>query len=93
MSKPRFGIIHVHHSTLEEGRAVFVLRHGHSTSSKVLHEVDRLAHVSVDVIELQAEHRSVVEVGVVTGSQHFQRLAGPPPFSIWLRPSNCSLVL
>ena len=49
--------------------------HGHATSGQVFHEVDRLAHVSVDVIELEQSVGSVVEVGIVTSRQNIPSLA------------------
>ena len=68
-------IVHVHHSSLEEGCSIFILRHGHATSGEVLHKVSGLAHVTIDIVELQEGIDTVVKVGVVTCRDYIPRLA------------------
>ena len=70
------GVVHVDHSTLEEGGSVLVLGHRDTTGGEVLHEVSGLTHVTIDVIELQQGVDTVVEVRIITGGNDVPGLAG-----------------
>ena len=69
------GIVHVHDSTFQEGRSIFVLGQGHATCGHVFYEVDRLTHVSINVVELKQSIGSIVKVRVISSSQHVPSLA------------------
>ena len=61
-------VILIHDHTGHRGGSVLELLEGHPTIGDILDEVMSTAHVPVHIIELEQGIGSVVEVGVVTGS-------------------------